>query len=140
MNLDQQIQTMVIENLTKAWGGRMPTWEEYKLAQKAGQVSVNKSIASKAIFARDMPAPWRVIYGYVVPWASFLVVPTAIALHFFAGWSGWWIAGSIFAAWFLFKVTVQGHCDGVLDGAAQSEHLYTSLVAVGAFQFSPPES
>jgi hypothetical protein len=24
----------------------MPTWEEYKLAQKAGQVSVNKSIAA----------------------------------------------------------------------------------------------
>jgi len=127
----------IVKSLCESWGGRLPTWEEFKQVNAAGQVRANKSIALHAIWSRGIPKTWVIIYGIVTPWTMFLVVPIVIGMYFLYRISGWWILGSVCVAWFLSSVTKEGACDAIKDGAARNKELYEVLVKSGAFMFGP---
>jgi hypothetical protein len=133
----QQINARAAANLQKMWGGRTPTWEEFKEASRGGRVRVNKSVANIAIHWHGMPKSHMILFGIITLWATFLAVPIAIALHFITGISAWWIAGSAALAWYLYKVSIDGQCEGIRYGAEANEELYKALIQNGAFLFGP---
>ena len=143
-SLDEQIDAGIARQLIDNWGGRLPTWDEFKQASREGRVSVNKGIASKtlSISATVGAAPriYWVIYGIIVPWLMFLSIPVAIALYALVSFSGWWIPGAFLFAIFLYKVSLQGSCDGIKSGAELDERFYSFLATRGAFLFEPKKS
>ena len=48
-----------------------------------------------------------------------------------------WILASFLAAFFLIRLSREGHCEGMMHGAEKNEDLYYFLVKNGAFLFSP---
>ncbi|MGB6822697.1 MAG: hypothetical protein WBE21_11505, partial [Candidatus Acidiferrales bacterium] len=38
------------KELSEMWGGRMPTWEEFKSAHRQGSVRTNKRLALRAVW------------------------------------------------------------------------------------------
>ncbi len=138
MGLNQQVAEMAAQSLMQAWGGRMPTWDEYKYAVKQGRVRVNKTVAAEAISIQGFaPKSFVIIYGFLVPWTAFLAVPISIALVFILGLSWWSVLGAFALAIFLMKVTREGHCEGIKAGASENEDVYLKLVSHGAFLFFP---
>lgn len=135
--LSQQINETAVKQLSKIWGGRLPTWDEFKQASKADRVQVNKSLANSLIFARGVPRAHSIMFGVIMLWAGFLASPIAIGLYFFNVLQGWWIVGSFVVAWYLFKVARDGQCDGLRYGAEADEAFYNALVGRGAFLFGP---
>jgi hypothetical protein len=71
-SLDLQIDTSIAKKLVELWGGRVPTWEEFKQASKERRVRVNKGIASKTLETSaklgSEPKTFWIIYGVIVPW------------------------------------------------------------------------
>lgn len=134
----QQAQC-VTDQLTESYGGRLPTWEDFKQANRDGRVRANKVVAMKAIWWEGVPRPYQVIYGMIVPWAAFLVVPLAIVLYFWPGVSGWWIVASTILAVYFFRVSKDGACEGMKACAARNEKLYELLIVRGAFLFGPSD-
>lgn len=135
--MSKQIANLTVRQLQEAWGGRLPTWEEFKVASKNGGVIVDKTVALSAINLQGMPRGPAVFYGVVTMWAAFLVVPASIAAWIFLGWSAYWILGAVAAALFLISVSRNGHCEVTLMGAERDQTLYDLLVSRGAFFFSP---
>lgn len=135
--ITQQINAAAAAKLQKMWGGRMPSWEEFKEASKGGRVRVNKSVANVAIHWRGIPKTHMILFGIITLWTMFLAIPVALALHFIIGISAWWIAGSAVLAWYLYKVSRDGQCDGIRYGAESDKELYQVLVQNGAFLFGP---
>ena len=86
---------------------------------------------------KGIPLAYFIIYGVITLWLGFLLFPAIIIAWFFLDFSAWWILGSLFAAWFLVKVSREGHCEGMKHGAERSEKLYEILVSNGAFLFGP---
>jgi len=136
-SLNQQVNEDAVRRLTEMWGGRLPTWQEFKSASQDGRVRVNKTIASEAIHWAGMPTSMMVLYGIVTLWVAFLLVPIVIGLYFFDVVDGWWILGSVSVAWFLIRVSRDGQCEGIKTGAERNEALYAALVKNGAFLFEP---
>ena len=81
----------IVEDLAKMWGGRMPTWSEFKQANEEGRVRVNKTIAARAIFAEEVPFPFKIIYGVITLWTGFLIFPVVLITYFFASFSVAWV-------------------------------------------------
>ncbi len=136
-DIPREIDDSIASDLKKIWGGRLPTWDEFKIASKAGRVRTNKGIASKAIFLRGVPISHQIIFGIVTAAATFLMPVTAVILYFFGYFSGWVVIGCFTGAWYLYKVTLDGMCDGIRYGAEKKEALYCALVPRGAFLFDP---
>jgi len=137
MSMNRQFAEAVTHRLMQHWGGRLPTWEEFKAAKKAGHVKVNKTVAAEAITWRSVPVSFRYFYGVALPWISFLLVPATLVAWPILGFSGWLVLGSFVGAWFLLKVSREGHCDGISIGAEEDEAFYDLLVRNGAFLFYP---
>ena len=135
--MNQQVNELAVKDLTNLWGGRLPNWEEFKEASREGRVRVNKTIAAQAIHWKGMPTAMMFLYGIVTMWTAFLLVPVMIGLYFFGLVGGWWILGGLVGAWFLIKVSRNGHCEGIKMGAERNEGLYEALVGNGAFLFAP---
>jgi len=135
--MNQQVNKLAIKDLTELWGGRLPTWDEFKIANREGRVRVNKTVAAQAIHWKGVPTAMMVLYGIVTMWTAFLLVPVMVGFYFFDIVSGWWILGAVVAAWFLIRVSRDGHCEGIKMGAERDEGLYTALVGNGAFLFAP---
>ena len=141
MNINNQISQLNLREVKEAWGGRIPSWEEFKEAKKSGKIRVDQVLASRVfnVNSKGIPKPWFIIYGLIVPWLMFLSIPLSIAFTYFLNLNWWSVAGGIFLSWFLFKVASQGHCDAILDGAEQNKELYEFLIQNGAFIFHPLE-
>jgi len=137
--LSEEIDKLVVTNLTANWGGQLPTWEEFKQAKADGRVRVNKSVATKTLFWKGVPKTFQLLFGIVVPYAAFLVIPVSVGLYYFSNISAWWIVGSVFVAWYLFATARKGQCDGVSWGAERNAELYDALVRRGAFDILPPK-
>jgi CheY-like chemotaxis protein len=126
-----------VKALCEMWGDRLPTWEEFRQAKRAGRLRTDKSVAMHAIHWRGVPKGWMVIYGILTAWAACLVVPITVALYFIRDVSAWWIFGSAFTAWFLFKITQEGSCEAIKDAGTRNQSMYEALVNSGAFLFEP---
>lgn len=135
--MNQQVNEAAVRELIELWGGRLPTWDEFKSASREGRVQVNKTVAADAIHWKGVPKSMMVLYGIVTMWTAFLAVPVMIGLYILDVVDGWWVLGAVFGAWFLIKVSRNGHCEGITMGAEQNEELYTELVSNGAFLFTP---
>lgn len=133
-----RVTNTIAEEVTKMWGGRTPTWEEFKQASRDGRVRVNKSIAAQAIFLKGMPIAYKILYGVITIWAGFLALPIVLIAYFIAKFSFLWVLGAAIASYFLIKVSREGHCEGIKAGAENNEDLYSLLFNNGAFLFGPP--
>lgn len=137
MGMNEQIAQSSIQDLKEMWGGNLPTWEDYKQAYKNGHVRANKTVASQAINMKGIPKAFFIIYGIITMWLGLLLFPATLISWFLMDFSAWWFLGALFVAWFLIKVSREGHCEGMKLGAAKNEKLYEVLVDNGAFLFSP---
>lgn len=81
--MTQQVNELAAKDLTELWGGRLPTWEEFKEASQGGRVRVNKTVAAQAIHWKGMPTAMMVLYGIVTMWTAFVLVPVMIGFYFF---------------------------------------------------------
>lgn len=126
-----------VREMKEIWGGNLPSWEDFKKALKDGRVRSNKTIAAQLIHMKGMPKADFIIWGVIVVWLGFLIFPTTLIAWFFMEFSAWWILGSLFVAWFLIKVSRQGHCQSMEHAAERDEKLYEMLVSSGAFLFRP---
>ena len=139
MDINEQIAESAVKELKEMWGGNLPKWEDFKKASKNGRVRANKTVAAQAIHMKGIPKAYFIIYGVITLWLGFLIFPATLIAWFFMGFSAWWILGSFFAAWFLVKVSREGHCEGMKHGAERNEKFYEILVNNGAFLFSPDQ-
>lgn len=73
ISFNRQTAELTVRTLREAWGGRLPTWEEFKLASKSGRVTVDKTVALQAINLQGMPRGPAVFYGVVTMWVAFLL-------------------------------------------------------------------
>jgi hypothetical protein len=137
INVDLLVHESVMRELRERWGGRLPTWDEFKKARKVGGVTINKGIAQKAISIPGVPKAYYWVYGVVTPCAMFLVPIISILTYLFGYGNGWVVFGCFFVGYLLYKVTFVGACYGVLDGAERNETLYQRLILNGAFLFGP---
>jgi hypothetical protein len=137
-NVDRMTDERVVRDLNKLWGGRLPTWAEYKVAKRAGRIKTNKGVAQRAINQHGVPVYYRIMFGGLIPWAMFLV-PIAGVIGYFLGYFNGWVAVAFLAGGiFCYKLTFVGACYGVLEGAEADEALYQMLLLNGAFLFAPP--
>lgn len=134
------LDKMVVEDLKSAWGGRLPTWDEFKKANKDGQVKVNKGIATQTLGFLGASNSFYILFGIITPWATFLIPIISVILYFFGKCNGWVVPACFFCGYYLYKVTLAGACAGIRYGAEEDEALYQHLVSNGAFLFEPTES
>jgi|LGVF01.1.fsa_nt_gb hypothetical protein len=139
MDMNEQIAQSAVQDLKEMWGGNLPTWEDFKKASKNGRVRANKTVAAEAIHMKGIPKAYFIIYGVITLWLGFLIFPATLISWFFMDFSAWWIFGSLFAAWFLVKVSRDGHCEGMKHGAERNGKFYEILVSNGAFLFGPDQ-
>jgi len=137
MSLNKQIAISVVEQMKESWGGRLPSWEEFRKASDDGRVRTNKNIAAQAVYSQGVPKAYLIIYGIITIWMGFLVFPATAVAWFFFDFSAWWIAAALIAGWFLIKVSRDGHCRAIEEGAKRNKDLYEVLVSAGAFWFEP---
>ena len=125
----------------KLWGGRFPTWEEFKKANNHGRVRVNKDLANK-LAPSVGPKAHRNRMRFVAImlatalWAAFLALPIAIALYFLIGISGRSIWE--FRSRLLLDKGGKGRavrCPALWSGC--DEQFYLALINHGAFLFEP---
>ena len=137
MDINDQIAQSSVQDMKKMWDGTLQTWEDFKKASRNGRVRANKTVAAQAIHMKGMPIGYFIIYGLITLWLGFLVFPATLIVWFFMEFSAWWLLGSLFAAWFLVKISREGHCEGMKHGAERNEKFYEILVNNGAFLFHP---
>ena len=137
MGMNEQVAQNAVRKMEEMWGGKLPTWEDYKKAYKSGRVRANKTVAAQVIFMKGISKAYLIIYGIITLWLGFLLFPATVIAWFFMDFSAWWILGAFFAAWFLVKVSREGHCEAMKHGAEKNEKFYEILVNNGAFLFSP---
>lgn len=137
MSMNEQIAQSAVQEMKEVWGGDLPSWEEYKKASQSRRVRANKTVAAQAIHMQGIPKAYFIIYGIITIWTGFLIFPATVIAWFFMDFSAWWILGSFFAAWFLVKVSREGHCEAMKHGAEKNQQLYEILVNNGAFLFHP---
>jgi hypothetical protein len=133
----RELDDRIANDLKTLWGGRLPSWEEFKEASKTHRVRTNKGIASKGIFLRGVPKSYQIIFGIITAAGVFLIPIICVVLYFVGYVNAWVAVGSFFVGWYLYKVTLDGACDGIRYGAEKSEPLYQYLVSRGAFLFGP---
>jgi hypothetical protein len=138
-SLEERSSAATAMKLMDAFGGRLPTWGEFKQASGRGRVHPNISIALRSMWWSGMPITYAVFYGFFIASVSLLIIPTAIVLYLFATISGWWLIASIILATYLFGVTKRGACMTMITGAERHQHLYRMLVVRGAFLFEPSD-
>jgi len=138
-SLEQSLYATITKKLIEAFGGRLPTWEEFKEASRQGRVRGSTSLAFYTMWWSGMPTGYAIFYGFFVALASLLAIPVAVGLYVLAGISGWWIIASIAVAVYLFGVTKEGAGTTMITGAQRSEQLYQMLVIRGAFLFEPSD-
>jgi hypothetical protein len=139
-NVDRMIDERVVLDLNKLWGGRLPTWAEYKVAKQAGRIKTNKGVAQRAVNERGVPAYYSILFGTVTPWAMFLVPLAGVISYLLNYCNGWVAIASFVGGVFCYKLTFVGASYGVLEGAEADEALYRMLISNGAFLFAPPGS
>ena len=137
MGMNEQVALSVVQDMKEMWGGNLPTWEDFKQALKNGRVRANKTVAVQAIQMKGIPKAYFIMYGIITLWLGFLIFPATLIAWFFMKFSAWFILGSAFAAWFLVKVSREGHCEAMKHGAERNEKFYEILINSGAFLFGP---
>lgn len=137
IDLDAKIREMAISDLKNLWGGRFPTWNEFKKAHEKGRIKTHKGIANQALSLSGIPKGYYILYGIITPWMMFLIPIISIILYFFGYGNGWVVFGCVLSGYFLYKVTFVGACYGIAEGAAADEELYRVLISNGAFVFGP---
>lgn len=137
VGINEQIVESTVKEMKEMWGGNLPSWEDYKKASKKGRVRANKTLAAQAINMKGIPKAYFIIYGVITLWLGFLIFPAILVTWLFMDFSALWILGSLFAAWFLVKVSREGHCEGMKAGAERNKEFYEILVGNGAFVFEP---
>lgn len=137
MDINEQIANSVAEDLRNLWGGKMPTWDDFKTAAKKGRVKANKTVAAQVINKKGIPIAYSIIYGVLTLLIGFLIIPATMLLWFFLDFSAWWLLVSVFGAVFFVKLSRAGHCEGMIHAAEGNEKIYELLVNNGAFLFSP---
>lgn len=137
MQMTQAMANATCTEMLKVWGGRYPTWSEFKTAHDAGRVQCDKTIAVLSIRSPAYPAMWRFIYCGIVFAISRLIVPAALAAWLLGFIGGWWAVASIPAAMLLKAVCREGVVYGMIEGARNNEAFYNQLVTNGAFRFAP---
>lgn len=135
MSVIKEIADSAVVELKTIWNGRLPTWEEYLEAYRAGRVRANRTVAVREVHSSPVPASYKIIYGGLTMWMAFLLVPAAVLGWFLADTSAWWILGALLASRWLVRVSREGHCEGIKAGAARSKDFYEYLVSSGAFLF-----
>jgi hypothetical protein len=138
MSLSKQINELTVRELVQAWGGRLPTWDEFKGASRAGTVRVNKGVIVEMVVAGAVPRSYAILYGMIVLPISILIIPLAIAAYVFNWLGGWGLFGSVLVAGYLFKVAAyDGALRATLAAAETSEAVYQRLIQSGALLFHP---
>jgi len=133
-----ELDNSIADDLKNVWGGRLPTWDEFRTASKADSVRANKDIGIEAIGLKGIPRSFWLLFGVVTPCGVFAVPIGCIILAIF-GVVGWWtLIPGLSASWFLYKVSLEGAANAIRYGAEENEALYNDLVSRGAFLFSPP--
>jgi hypothetical protein len=133
----RELDDRIAEDLKALWGGRLPSWDEFKKASKTHRVRTDKGIASKGIFLRGVPKGHQILFGIITAAGVFLIPIISIITYFLGYVSVWVPLCSFLVGWYLYKVTLDGACDGIRYGAEKSEPLYQYLVSKGAFLFGP---
>ena len=141
MGICAELDSAVANDLKRVWGGDVPKWDDFKRALKDGRVSVNNGIALKYLEAvantgRE-PKIWWLIYGIIVPWFMMATTPVAAILWLIHKSSGFMVVASVGISWFLYKVSINGACRGILSASEVSEAVYLMLAGAGAFYFEP---
>jgi hypothetical protein len=135
--MNEQFNRSVVADMKKMWGGKLRTWDDFKIASKKGRVRANKCVAAQVTSMGAVPKQYCIIYGIITLWPGFLIFPATTIAWFFLDFSAWWILGSMFAASFLIKLSRSGHCEGMIHSAEVNEKLYETLINNGAFMFGP---
>lgn len=136
-DVSQAIDNGIARDLQNLWGGRFPTWEEFKAANQAGRVRTNKGIGIKAIGLKGVPRSSWFFFGVATPCGMF-AAPILCLILAICGIVGWWtLIPALFASWYLYKVSLAGAADAIRYGAVDNEALYQALISRGAFLFSP---
>src|SRR5271156_2849122 len=104
----QAMHDSITNDLVNAWGGRLPTWAEYKIANKSGRVRANKNIGMKAIYLQGVPRGFLFLFGIVTPWGMCAAPVACIILAILGVWGWWTIIPGLFTSWFLYKVSLEG--------------------------------
>lgn len=137
------VEEGIVARLLIKWGGQLPSWTEFKDANASGAVMVNSAVATRSLYRASKmgngPKIFWIIYGLALPAIATLSVPVAIAGWIIFGFAWWWAPLSFVLTWFLYKVILQGACDGVREAAFLSERFYLTLVSQGAFLFGPAD-
>jgi hypothetical protein len=136
-DVSQEINLGVAQDLKKSWGGRFPSWQEFKTANKSGRVRTNKNVGIKAIHFKGIPRGFWLLFGIMTPCGMFAAPIVCIILASFGVWAWWTIILGLCASWFLYKVSLEGAADAIRHGAEANEALYQALVPSGAFMFTP---
>ena len=135
----QQENGGIVAEVEAMWGGRLPSWGEFRRAVRDKRVRVDPTVAVEAVHWQGMPPGTRLLYGIVTNWAAFLLLPGLFVLHQFGrSVTDWDSVLGLLGTWFLFRVTLKGSCEAVRQAAEEDERLYRALVEYGAFRVSPP--
>lgn len=137
MSIDEAVARSAASQLKEAWGGRLPTWDEYRAAVKAGAVQANRTIALHASRTAPVSIIARVLYGIALPWLGFLVIPACIVAAVLGWVSWWWLIGAAIAAYVLTKIARDGQCTCLIEGAVRDEWFYRLMAGRGALLFKP---
>jgi hypothetical protein len=129
-DVSQEINFGVAQDLKKSWGGRFPSWQEFKAANKSGRVRTNKNVGIKAIHFKGIPRGFWLLFGIVTPCGMFAGPIVCIICARFGVWSWWTIILGLCASWFLYKVSLEGAADAIRHGAEANEALYQALFRV----------
>lgn len=140
----ERLDSIIVEDLTEMWGGRMPTWEEFRSSHSRGIVRVNRHLAYKSFYGnaavRKACAP-RFGFGFAVPVGGALAIFAIPILACFVLKLSYWFVplGWLVISPLFYKLLEREACRGLETGAARNENLYETLVRQGAFLFPRQE-
>ena len=135
----QQENGGTVAEVAAMWGGRLPSWREFRRAVRDKRVRVDPTVAVEAVHWKGMPPGTRMLYGIVTNWAAFLLLPALFILHQFGrSVTDWDAVLGLLGTWLLFRVTLRGSCEAIRQAAEEDARLYHALVEYGAFHITPP--
>lgn len=141
----ERLDSTIVEDLTAMWGGRLPTWEEFRSSHSRGIVRVSRHLAYKSFYGnaavRKACGP-RFGFGFAVPVGGALAIFAIPILACFVLKLSYWFVplGWLVISPLFYKSLEREACRGLEAGAARNENLYETLVRQGAFLFSPTEA
>ncbi|WP_040370967.1 hypothetical protein [Alkalidesulfovibrio alkalitolerans] len=134
--MTQQVAEFTKNEVVELFGGRVPTWDEYREAYEAGRVRADRSVAGRTYDAACM-SKFGKAHARLTALVSLIALPSSLLAYFFWDKSGWWILCGLAISVFFGKVSREVQCECIKQGAYVDENVYEVLFDMGAFLFGP---